>query len=289
MKRSQMCVDRVRRGSRRRAAAAARLTAAVAAVGVASSAVRATTYIFESPGNLATPPNTVVDGDGPWDTSTANWYNTATANLGPWGNTTADTAVFGQGGQGGNVTVGAVTAGAIQFNPVVSILPGYMLNGGTITLGGPATISLNVSSAASFTTGGGAAAPGGTFVQPTINSVITGTSGLLVTGNSSQTNGAQSVLTLAGANTYTGVHQHLRRRPPSARPPCRPSGRPAAAWATPAGSSSTGPSAPRTPSPRSNSGAELVYTGPSMTTDRPFTFGGKRAERVSTSAPPPPS
>ena len=177
-----------RSGSRRRAAAGRLLVASAAAV-MASPKVRAAVYVFD-PGGQA-PPTSASDGSGNFDPTTGNFYNASGGLIGPFGNTSADTALFGSGGTGGTVTVGSVTAGAVQFNAVTG---SYVLNGGTIALGAtgaPGVISLNVASGA---------------LTPTLNSVLTGTAGLNVQGNNVQ-NSSQglSVLTLGDGNTYAGV------------------------------------------------------------------------------------
>jgi autotransporter-associated beta strand protein len=76
------------------------------------------------------------DGPGAWNpTGGTNWWNTGASQYGPWGNTTADTAVFGMGaGEAGTLTVGQVTANKITFNAPGS--GSYTLAGGTLTLGG---------------------------------------------------------------------------------------------------------------------------------------------------------
>ena len=74
------------------------------------------------------PPTTASDGGGgSWDTTTTTWFNTASGAVSVWGNKPIDTAVFGSGGTAGNVAVGTVNAGAIQFNTVTG---SYNLTGG---------------------------------------------------------------------------------------------------------------------------------------------------------------
>ena len=118
--------------------AAAAFAAAVAA-GLAPSAARAATYVFD-PGAS---PTGGTDGSGKWDPTTADWFNTS-GGLGLFGNTVADTAVFGVGGTAGTVTVDAsVTVGTIQFNAVSGSYVVNSSNAATITLGGAATINTN--------------------------------------------------------------------------------------------------------------------------------------------------
>ena len=176
-------------GPRRRTAAGRLLVASAAAAVAANSAARAAVYVFDPGGQ--SPPTTASDGSGNFDPTTGNFYNVSGGLVGAFGNTSSDTALFGVGGTAGTVTVGTVTAGALQFNATIG---SYVLNGGTITLGAPGTpgvISLNAASGS---------------LTPTINSVLAGTSGLLVQGNNVQNNSqGLSTLTLGGANTYTGV------------------------------------------------------------------------------------
>ena len=169
------------RGSRRRAATAHILFASAAAVAAASTA-RAAVYVFD-PGDTVgagstTMPGTFSDGSGAFNATTPDFYNVSGGSVGPFGNTTADTAIFGSGGTAGNVTVGTggVTVGTIDFNAVSG---SYNLSGGPITLGGAATIYTD---------------PGaGT---PIIASAITATGATNFTGT--------GTLTLTGADTFGG-------------------------------------------------------------------------------------
>lgn len=133
--------------------------------------------------------NGITDGPGNgWNTTGTNtpWFNPLDSNLSAWNNANLDIAVFGGGSSGtaGTVTVGTVTAGGIIFN--TPFLGNYTLSGGTITLGGTTpTITVN----------GTTAVP----VVATINSVLTGTNGLIKNGAGNLT------LSGSGANTYTGT------------------------------------------------------------------------------------
>ena len=260
MKRFQVGGRRANGSWRRTSTAVRRLAVAAASAGVAGQAARAATYVFDPTG--ITPPTLVSDGPGTWDASPTNfsWFNQASGTLSAWGNTTADTAVFGQGGTGGTVNVGTVTAGTIQFNPV-SGTTFYNLTGGTITLGGAATINLNAASGS---------------LTPLISSVIAGTSGLNVTGNNVQNNGATSVLTLAGLNTYTGVTNVSGGVTLSVSTLANGG----SASGIGASSNASGNlilngtvGAQNTPA-NANAGAELLYTGGTQTTDRGLTLNG---------------
>ena len=102
------------------------------------SILHATTYVWETSGSLQ-----LSDGGGTWVAgSGTNWYNTATFTPGISGNTTSDTDIFGTGfGSAGTITVGAVNAGTIIFDPAGS--GNYTLSSGTITLGAAGVITVN--------------------------------------------------------------------------------------------------------------------------------------------------
>ncbi len=101
-----------------------------------------------------------------WNTTDANWSTGPTT----WANTTGSDAIFG--GTGEAVTVSAVNAGNITFNST-----GYLLSGGTITLGATSTITANQNA--------------------TLNS---GTAGAAT----SVTKAGTGTLTLGGGNAFTG-------------------------------------------------------------------------------------
>ncbi|MGR4867942.1 autotransporter-associated beta strand repeat-containing protein [Variovorax sp. LARHSF232] len=122
--------------------------------------------------------NTAVGsgGAGIWNTTSAFWSPNGDGVSGPysaWNNAALDDAFFG--GTAGTVTLGA----PITVHNMVFLTNGYVLNGGTLTLGGVApTITTN---------------PG---VITTINSVIAGSAGLTKAGT--------GWLFLTGANTFSG-------------------------------------------------------------------------------------
>ncbi|QCB56106.1 autotransporter outer membrane beta-barrel domain-containing protein [Sphingopyxis sp. PAMC25046] len=114
-------------------------------------------------------------GTGTWNLGNLNWSPNADGVSGPfvepWVNGDLDNAIFG--GTAGTVTVGApVTVGNITFSSA-----GYVLNGSTITLGGPGSTITTVGSG-------------------TINSVVAGSNGLTKAGN--------GALVLNGVNSFTG-------------------------------------------------------------------------------------
>ena len=176
----------VTRRGRRRAASAASVLAAAAAAGLASRA-GAATYVFD-PGGQA-PPTAASDGSGAWDGTTSDWFNTASGAVGPWGNTTGDTAVFGVGGTAGTVTVGAVNVGTISFNQVTG---SYNLTGGTINLGGAATV---------FADAGVSATIGSALTAAGLNKTGAGT--VTLTGSDTFTNAAR-LNVLSGTMAFDG-------------------------------------------------------------------------------------
>ncbi len=149
----------------------AKALATLAAAGLLAGAAPAATLTWDADG--ADPLN---DGGGAWTaTGGANWHGDG--GYGAWSNTTDDVAVFGVGnGAAGPIAVDAVNANGVTFNA-----PGagsYTLAGGTITLGGAApAIAANTNAA--------------------IASVLAG-DGVAVTKSGA------GVLTLSGANTFSG-------------------------------------------------------------------------------------
>lgn len=123
------------------------------------------------------PSNTGTDGAGAWNTTSLLWTNTVDGGADiAWRNSANDIAIFGVGnGAAGVVTAsGTLTNGGITFNAPGS--GNYLLTGGTIYLGGTATVTANA--------------------KATIGSVIAGTSGLTKAG--------AGTLVLTNANTFTG-------------------------------------------------------------------------------------
>jgi autotransporter-associated beta strand protein len=148
------------------------VAAAGIASGLAARSSNAATYVFDPALN----PSGGSDGIGNWDSgATSDWYNVSGGVVGPWSNSTADTAIFGSGGTAGTVTVSAVNASVLEFNTVSG---SYLLNGGTITFGNPGTITTNAG------------------VSATINSTIAGSAMVFKGGGN---------LTLGGNNTYSGT------------------------------------------------------------------------------------
>jgi autotransporter-associated beta strand protein len=113
--------------------------------------------------------------DNIWDTNTTSNWSDGVSNLAwPALGALDDAAVFG--GTSGTVTVAAsgVTANALTFTT-----SGYTLSGGTLTLNGT-TPTIN----------------NGSGINATISSVIAGVDGVTKSGT--------GILTISGANTYTG-------------------------------------------------------------------------------------
>ena len=134
--------------------------------------LHAATFYWDSDadatGNLVDGTN--LGGTGTWDLAAARWWDAAVMQL--WPNSTADTAIFS--GTAGIVTLGVpVNLGSLQFDS-----DGYQITGGTLTLGGAATINVSGSNHAG------------------VLSNIAGTSGLTKTGS--------GTLNLGPFNSYTG-------------------------------------------------------------------------------------
>ena len=122
----------------------------------------------------------VLDGSGTWDTSATHWWSNSGGTEQSWSNTSGtDTAVFGTGSIASNPYTVSVASGGISAGGIVFQNQAYTLTGGTITLGGSApAITVNATAG-------------------TIASVLAGAAGITTSGS--------GMLTLAAANTYTGV------------------------------------------------------------------------------------
>lgn len=121
-------------------------------------------------------------GNGNWDTTSSLWSTNNSDVLGPysaWNNAGLDNVFFGSAAAGTTATVGTITLTQpiTVHNITFQTLNGWVLTGGTLTLGGT-TPTINATSAA------------------TINSIIAGTAGLTKIGAGS--------LTLTGTNTFSG-------------------------------------------------------------------------------------
>jgi fibronectin-binding autotransporter adhesin len=77
---------------------------------------------------------TASDGAGTWLNANQWWDG---VNPATWNNTTPDNAIIGNGGAGGTITVGAVTAGSVLFDDFTGT---YTLTGGSLTQSGGITI-----------------------------------------------------------------------------------------------------------------------------------------------------
>jgi autotransporter-associated beta strand protein len=149
------------------------LAALTAAPAVLSDRAYAANLTWDANSNTVPDPS---DGAGSWDTTLLNWYNGTTHSA--WNNANNDVAVFGAGGAGGAVTLpGAVTIGGLSIN-----VSGYNLSGGTLTLGTPTPVPINIADG----------------VTATIGSVISGA------GPVTYTVGNGATLNLSGANVNTG-------------------------------------------------------------------------------------
>jgi len=115
-----------------------------------------------------------TDGAGTWLTANQWWDSSGSSNA-TWNNSVPDNATIGNSGNGGTITLGAVTAGSVLFT---NFLGTYTLSSGALTNSSGIMVASNAG-------------------VVTINSVIGGTGG--ITKNSS------AKMNLGGANTYTGT------------------------------------------------------------------------------------
>jgi fibronectin-binding autotransporter adhesin len=116
-------------------------------------------------------------GSGTWDLVTSNWSTSSTGPLNyTWTNNGQERANFSNTAGTVTIDVGGVTAFGVNFATT-----GYTITGGTLTLAGA----------------GGVIDTGS--VNATINSVIADSGGVGLTKNGT------GILTLGGANTYTGA------------------------------------------------------------------------------------
>jgi fibronectin-binding autotransporter adhesin len=137
--RGKMSIASKNRG--RRAIAALAGAALLSGAGFAHAAL----VTWDSSG---TNPIAPVDGSGTWDNVSDLWSNPSVSTSADttWNNATNDTAVIGNGGAAGTITVQStgITFGSITFNPVSS--GQYNITGGTLTLGvAPTNITMNAS------------------------------------------------------------------------------------------------------------------------------------------------
>lgn len=158
------------------------LFSTLALVALSPLLVSGVTLTWDSDASSA---NGATDGQGTWNTTNTNWYpggtNPQTDVV--WSNTTADIAVFGNGGVGNTVTVGTVNAGGITFAAVTTTA--YTLNSGTITLGSGAIIDNN------------------STINPRINSVLSGAN--IVFQADSGNTASSPTTNLFGVNSLTGT------------------------------------------------------------------------------------
>ena len=144
----------------------------------------AATYYWDvdtsNTGNLADGAN--LGGTGTWGAGTANWWPVPVGPLTTWGNTSADTAIFSRAFTA-LPTLNTVTlSGPLTANQVRFERTGYTLSGGT---------SLTLA-------GAGAGLFAGLGESATIDSVITGTDGLVMAGGG-------SIRLTNLLNSYTGT------------------------------------------------------------------------------------
>jgi autotransporter-associated beta strand protein len=129
------------------------------------------------------------DGTGTW-LAAGKWWNGANVD---WNNAPPDNAVIGNGGAGGTITVGAVTAGSVLIDNFTGT---YTLSSGTLTQSGGFTV--------------GSSAGNVTLTNPT----LTGTGGLTMNGPGIlSTQG--STLSYSGTTNVTNGTLQLHNNKPS--------------------------------------------------------------------------
>lgn len=121
-------------------------------------------------------------GNGNWNTTSPLWSTNNSDVLGPysaWNNAGLDNAFFGSAAAGTTPTVGTITLTQpiTVHNVTFQSLNGWVLNGGTLTLGG---------------------------TTPTINAIGTATINSIIAGNAGLTKIGAGWLTLTGTNTFSG-------------------------------------------------------------------------------------
>ena len=161
------------------------------------------------------------DGGGTWNASNTNWGNSTTNVV--WNNATPDDAIFGKGGAGGTVLLGAnTTAKSLTFNSLSSgnyiIGPNaaetLTVNTGGILANESATINANMilSGAQTWTavagktlTIGSSAITNGANLLTVFGAGNTNINGALGSGAGGLTMSGSGALTLGGTNTFTGA------------------------------------------------------------------------------------
>jgi fibronectin-binding autotransporter adhesin len=132
----------------------------------------------------------ILGGSGTWDTSSALWWNGASAQTWATNTTSGDTAVFA--GTAGTVTLGAnINALGLQF-----ATPGYTITPGSNTL------TVGASGIDASTLSSGTTTLGDTAISG-IQSWTVGTGATLAVGAISRTAGSGSTLTLSSTGTFS--------------------------------------------------------------------------------------
>jgi hypothetical protein len=161
---------------------------AMSAAGVVIAAI--TTPAFASSLSWTSTGNSTLGGSGTWDTSSALWWNGASAQSWATNTTSGDTAVFA--GTAGTVTLGTnINALGLQFTTT-----GY-----TITPGGN-TLTVGASGIDASTLSSGTTALGNVSISGNQNWTV-GTGATLSTGTISRTAGSGSTLTLSNTGTFS--------------------------------------------------------------------------------------
>ena len=156
-------------------------------------AARAATYVFDPSLN----PSGGSDGSGAFNTTTADFYNTASGTISAFGgNSSSDIAVFGSGTNAPFATYTVTTSGTLPVEGLVFNSSGYNISGTAIQMptNGQGFITTNASSALISTTFGPK------FTNTAGAFTLNGTGALTLTGGNNVYSG---VVTLAGTGSLT--------------------------------------------------------------------------------------
>ncbi len=166
--------------------------------------------------NLTWNPNQTqpaTGGTGIWNTSSNFWTADDGATHTTWTNATPDNAIIGvwpgsNGGAGGTLTLSeAITAGTMSFNAdnyTINLAGNNLAANGALSFFTTGLVGVNANTIAITDT----SAPGGAGVY-TIGST-SGYGGIRLTGNLNVTYNNSSIITLSGANDFTGTLRILQ-------------------------------------------------------------------------------
>ena len=165
-----------------------RILAVITLVLAANTPLRAQALTLTWDSNTGT--TGAQDGAGNWTAAGTNWWN-GTADVAYSSGTSVDVTIGANSGAPGTITVSSgLTVNSLTFATVASSF--YTLSGGSLTL---TTGSISVITNASKTTGQGTL----------INTALSGSNGLTITGNGTYAAPSGGLIVLGATNTYTGT------------------------------------------------------------------------------------